>query len=471
MTLARRARAAVLTAALTGGVATAQAPVVPCPPTPCPPGMAPTVPYTPGQPGQTPGPATPPAAPGTPDTPSTPTPPAATPPAPAAPPGGALAQATERGGAGDFTSKPGVFGDLFGGAGIPAYIANPRAADGRPLLPPVRLIPVGGNRALPGNVAGGNLFVVPTGSAGPNAGAADELLFARNPVAPAGTPAARTTLDGVPDGFVVDPRDRGRLTLVPTVNRGAFKITENETPRPTTRAYLTYNYYDNLLKGYGSPFTPRIQLHQETFGYEQAFNNQQWSVGLRLPYNQLVGPGINSTNLGDLTVIAKRVIAENRCTGDLLTAGLSITTPTGDDPPRNVLTNEVIHATLIQPFLGYILTSGDWFLQGFSSVVVPTDSSDVTFYSQSLALGYTLFQRPGDRLSAIYPVFEAHLNTPLNHRNFRTDSVGFADSLTLLGGTFFEFYSRSTLGFAAGAPVTGPRPFSLQATCQLSIRF
>ena len=73
--------------------------------------------------------------------------------------------------------------------------------------------------------------------------------------------------------------------------------------------------------------------------------------------------------------------------------------------------------------------------------------------------------------TGVIPTFEAHLNMPLDHRGTGAVPVGFVDQLTLLGGTHFFFYDRTSLGFAAGSPVTGPRPFSLQATVQMNVRF
>ncbi len=490
MTLSRRLRAAVFTAAVSAGAAAAQAPVVPAggapqvppypvagQPYPCPPGpfvpsmpylpgAAPVVPYQPGQ--QTPG-ARPPSAPGT-QAPSTPgsqtpgsqtpqanpgqTPPANTPGQTPAASNDALASSTagQGGGSGNASSLPGIFGDLYGGAAVPIAIQR-FDARGNP-------IGVVFNQRVPGT----NTFRPVTGVNR----ATDELLFGQHAaVQPAGTAVASSRI--IAD---VDPNQIIAATRIPTFNRGQFKITENETPRPTTRAYLTYNFYDNIFKSVGSD-TPRVMLHQQNFGYEQAFADQRYSVGVRLPYNQIVSPGFyNQTSLGDLTIVTKAVIAENRATGDLLSGGVSLTTPTGS-VPKSSFTDNNFRSLLIQPYLGYIVNSGDLFFQGFSSVVIPTDSSDVTIFTQSLALGYALYKRPcGGLVTGIYPVFEAHLNTPLNKRgDLRTSQILFPDNLTLLGGTFFELYGRSTLGFAAGAPVTGPRPFSLQATALLSVRF
>lgn len=434
--------------------------------------MAPVVPLTPGTP-SSPGTPSTPSAPGTPSTPNTPPAPSTpsapnTPNTPPAPSSDSLASATagQGGGAGASSELPGVFGDLFGGAAVPVAFQRFNAA-GQPIgtVFEVRNPVTGTFVPVVNNRSSNEALTAQVGSYEQSLTQSSSLQ-----------PSSHSSQSSQPSSFIiqgatVNPAQIAAATRIPTANRGTFKITENETPRPTTRAYVTYNFYDNLFRTIGEN-TPRIMLHQQNFGYEQAFANQRFSVGLRVPYYQLVSPGLFSdTSVGDLTIVTKAVISENRATGDLLSGGLTITLPTGSRTTSS-FDDDNLRNTLLQPFLGYILVNGDVFLQGFSSLVVPTSSSDVLLFTQSLALGSSIYRRPGATLSGIYPVFEAHLNTPLNHRgDISTQLVSFPDNLTLLGGTFFEFYSRSTLGFAAGAPVTGPRPFSLQATVQLSVRF
>ena len=91
--------------------------------------------------------------------------------------------------------------------------------------------------------------------------------------------------------------------------------------------------------------------------------------------------------------------------------------------------------------------------------------------ANDLAIGCFLYEARGQALSGIVPVVELHLNTPFNHRGGQTEPIGYFDQFTMLGGAQFFLYDRSTLGFAAGAPLTGPRPFSLQATVQFNFRF
>ena len=456
-----------------------------CPPAPpiypgplCLPGsMTPRgVPLMPGTPlsSTPPGAGQPPGLPDTapPQTPLTPTPPDNPTPQPSTPPNttpqsgtpssGADSQgpslASAAGTSGYRSAIPAVFGDQFGGGGIAGPLPK-RVLNGQFIGPaPVVILPNGQRVTL--NNPGGQW--TPT----------DELLLGRPATLPANTPGGQTVGLLPPPGAVFAPELAAAVSRIPQVVYGPFKVTENENPRPTSRAYVNYYFYDNLFKDFGGPLTPRITLHQEVLGMEYAFADRQFSIGVRLPYNQISGPsGFNDTRLGNLTIITKGVIAEDRATGNLLSGGLVVTAPTSSPAFGSTITGEKINPTLLQPYVGYILRRDDWFLQGFSSLTVPTDGRDITWLSNDLALGYLLYQAPGNALSSFTPVFEAHVNTPLNHRGKQVEPIGFVDTVTLLGGGHFGIYDRSTLGFAVGAPITGPRPFSLQVTVQLGILF
>jgi hypothetical protein len=43
--------------------------------------------------------------------------------------------------------------------------------------------------------------------------------------------------------------------------------------------------------------------------------------------------------------------------------------------------------------------------------------------------------------------------------------------VSLLGGANFVFGTNSSIGFAVGAPVTGPRPWDFEAHVSLNLRF
>jgi len=353
---------------------------------------------------------------------------------------------------------------MLGGAGIAGPFAQRVNAAGQPIGPTPTIILANGQRASQSNT-------VSTRSSSPP----DELLLSSSQNESNHNTSSRSP--GVvavfpPAGGKFAASDIGQLARFPGVVRGAFKVTENESPRPTTRFYVSYYFYDQVFNSISSPDVPRTQLHQEIIGYEQAFLNNKASISVRLPYNQLVSEGFyTDTSLGDLTFVGKVVVYEDREVGDLISTGLVVTLPTGERPFANTITGDNVRGSYIQPFVGYIISNGDWYLQGLSSLAVPTDSNDVMLLANSAQVGYYLYRNPGGVISAIIPTAEMHLNTPLTNRYSNTNPTAFPDSLTALAGTQFVYRQKSSLGVVVGAPVTGPRPFSLQLTAQLNIFF
>ncbi len=286
---------------------------------------------------------------------------------------------------------------------------------------------------------------------------------------PAGVPlqsiAAVTAFDAIP-------------TLPVNVVRGAFKVAENETPRPVDRLYVTYNYFSDVL-GSLNPGLQDIDVNRTVFGFEKTFFNGNASVGLRVPILQITGDDFTEQDgFGDISVLFKFLFwADDRpMTGNILTGGsvfsggLLVTAPSGGSVTFTSLMPEV-HPTMLQPWLGGRLAGDRAFMQFFSSVAVPTDDRDTTFFFNDVQLGYILYENRCSWLSSIVPVFEVHVNTPLNNRGIRDVPVGSSDIVNLLGGVFFGIGRRGTLGLNVGAPVTGPRPNELEAGVLFNYRF
>jgi hypothetical protein len=265
------------------------------------------------------------------------------------------------------------------------------------------------------------------------------------------------------------------IVAAPVPYRGAYKITENESPRPTTRLYFNYNFFNNVdnvdlfVGGTGH----NADLHRETVGFEYAFADGDASVGLRMPFFQLAGnSAIEDSEVGDLTAVFKYAFLNDRQTGNLLSGGLVLTMPTAKGV--NFDGESTIHPWVFQPFLGGIYNvTPDLYLTGFSSVVIPTDARDVTIWFNSLALGYWLYRDadPDARLRGVIPVVETHVSTPFNHRGTdHADPLFYQDTVNLTGGAHFLF-NRADLGVAVGVPVTGVRPYDLEVNVLLNIRF
>jgi Putative MetA-pathway of phenol degradation len=278
-----------------------------------------------------------------------------------------------------------------------------------------------------------------------------------------------------PQGSASQPRT---ALIVPSAR--SFKISDDESPRPRDRVFFDFNYYDNV----GAAVSQRlgidlrdIAIYRETFGLEKTFLDNTASIGLRLPLNTLsaesttFGLGGTDTDVGDLTVVAKYAFWQNPQTGSLLSAGLAVTAPTG---PNHFAGSAIrtVHDTILQPFLGYIWAGDRWFVHGFTSMDVPTDGRDVTALSNSVGVGY-IFARadPEARLlKAVVPTFEVHVTDPLNHRGAFTinDPAGTADVVDLTMAATFELVRRSNLSVGIVAPVTGPKPFDVEALVQLN---
>jgi hypothetical protein len=258
---------------------------------------------------------------------------------------------------------------------------------------------------------------------------------------------------------------------LPIVVRGSFKITENESPKPQDRAFVTYNYYNNLVPAL-RPLGTHIDVHRETVGLEKTLLDGNASVGVRLPYLQVEGSrAVRRRDIGDLTFIGKYAVINDCHTGNVLAGGLAVTVPTGENFIDSV---PDIHPTLLQPYVGGIYHMDDLYVQAFSSIVVPTDSKDVTTLFNDLGIGYFVYRscQPCDSwVSFIAPTFEAHLTTPLNQRGSGGTPVGGVDILDLTGGVTVGLGKWSTFAVGVVTPVTGPKPFDVEAQAYFNLRF
>lgn len=266
---------------------------------------------------------------------------------------------------------------------------------------------------------------------------------------------------------------------VPLVTRGPVRIGENESARPQDRFYFSYNHF-NHVRGYdlGVPegpnraSAPRFDLHRETFGFEKTFLDGRASFGVRVPVIQKDGLGAYDLDgLADITAIIKYAFYLDAAKGDAVSGGVAVTAPTG----RKVILadDEHLDSVLLQPWAGFVLNSDRFFVQGFASVVVPTDKRDAAYLTGDLGVGYKLVTGPCDGIiTQVAPVLELHANVPLNHAG--VDSGGlvvFPSQFTATAGVHLGLGSFSTLSFAGAVPLSGPRATDFEILCQLQVRF
>jgi hypothetical protein len=269
--------------------------------------------------------------------------------------------------------------------------------------------------------------------------------------------------------------------LVPSL-RG-FKIADNGSPVPRDRVFFSFNYYDNVNAAANRLHDAdlhNVQFYRETLGLEKACLGGAASLELRLPVNTLSAdstvPGLGGTNtaVGDLTGIVKYAFIRNPA-GTWVSSGLAVTTPTGPNSFAGSSQVVNLHSTRLQPFLGYYCARGAFYVQGFFALDVPTDSRDVTILYNDLGVGYFCYQStdPGAVLSGVAPTLEVHLNDPLNHRGVLrfADPAGTPDVMDLTAGANFVFCRRARLALGVVAPLTGPKPFDVEAIGQFRLLY
>jgi hypothetical protein len=247
---------------------------------------------------------------------------------------------------------------------------------------------------------------------------------------------------------------------------GAFKIADNESPRPVDRLFATYNYFNDVF----APIA-KANLHEEVFGFEKALLNGDASIGLRAPVYQTQGDGaIKSSDFGDLSVVFKYVLLNDTMAGNVFSTGLVVTVPTGPDVALPNGTS--LHPVLLQPYLGGILHQDRFYIHGFLSLAVPSQSQDAVLLFNDVGIGYRLYQS-GDTATFRYviPTVEAHINTPLTHRGSPQLGIGALEEVVFTYGVHLGLFKKAQLTLGIATPVTGPRPFDFEALAQLNWRF
>lgn len=278
------------------------------------------------------------------------------------------------------------------------------------------------------------------------------------------------------------PDQRTSTIFYPSV-RG-LKFAENQSPRPQDRFFYYFNFFDDINKALNQRFAVPIQglqAYRHVFGLEKTFDQGRGSVGFRLPINTLTGdsrfPGLGRTTtaVNDLSLFTKYILKQDAATGSLISVGGMMTLPTGPDTFANADYIRAVHTTTFQPFLGYILNRGDFYLHGFSAIEFPVNPSDVTIMYNDFGVGYWLFRstEADSLISAIAPTVEVHVNTPLNHRHpfDRFDIAGTPDVVNLTYGLNVGLGQKSILTFGLVQPLTAPKPFDYEAVVQLNVKF
>ena len=128
--------------------------------------------------------------------------------------------------------------------------------------------------------------------------------------------------------------------VVPSIRN--IKISEDQSPRPQDRVYCMFNYFQGVNDQVNQRLRAPIgytQVFRYIGGFEKTFLDGQGSIGFRQPLDTVTANsslprqfgnfGGTSTAVGDLEIIVKYILLEDRQSGSLLSGGLDVTAPTG----------------------------------------------------------------------------------------------------------------------------------------------
>lgn len=229
-----------------------------------------------------------------------------------------------------------------------------------------------------------------------------------------------------------------------------MKIAESDSPRPLNRFYYLYNMYAGVPEGGANT----LNVNRHIVGFEKTLGENA-SIGMRLPFFSLAGNSLSEGAVGDLSVIAKYALINNRQTGNVLSAGLVVTAPTGGQFSFSNRNFDVY----FQPYLGWIYSPfSRLFMHAFHSVAIPTSDMQPTFMANSVGLGYWMTRdMSADFIRAFVPTVEVHVNTPFTNRDTTFGTrVQMLDSVNLTCGATV-LLPRSRFGGAVSIPLAyGP---------------
>jgi hypothetical protein len=277
-----------------------------------------------------------------------------------------------------------------------------------------------------------------------------------------------------------------RLQSAPVVpNVRLFKFADNQTAMPVNRLTFGFNFFDYVNQAVDKRLRiplNRIEAYRYILGFEKAFWDSRASFGMRLPINNVTADstlstlGKTHTGVGDLAMYFKYALWMDRPAGRVLTAGMAISVPTGPSSFAGAPWIRGLHFTTLQPYLAFQWTLDRLYFIGFAAVDIPMSSRDVTVLFNDLSVGYFVYRNPDPSgwLSGVAPTFEIHVNTPTNHRGglFNlNDLAGTTEVVDSTQGINVFFGKKTILSLGIAEPLTGPKPFSLEALALLNVYY
>ena len=291
--------------------------------------------------------------------------------------------------------------------------------------------------------------------------------------------------------------------LVPGLNVGFTKLTENASPIPRDRVYFNYSYFHNA-----NISAARADVNRFVPGFEKTFFDQWTSIELRTPFagtlsnvQDVAGNGAcggvseyRDVEFGNMSVIFKSFLIQRPTWG--ISGGIQVLLPTADSvfiggvnqlaQPVNLVyvENQSVHT---MPFVGAVWAPTErWFNQCILQIDVDSNGSPVyvnadqqagiarqqlasagrvqlpTLLYASFSTGFWLYTARGAGLTGFSPMLELHVNQGLTAFQ-PVDAYGYVlgndpGSVSVINGLVgcnVEWNRRSTMTFAYVTPLGG----------------
>ncbi|HVK10781.1 MAG TPA: hypothetical protein VM597_18580 [Gemmataceae bacterium] len=271
--------------------------------------------------------------------------------------------------------------------------------------------------------------------------------------------------------IVVLSASQGFTRLAGVPGYDGTKPTDRDGPQLSDRFYFGYDRAGDVVAPANPPGQRPQRLTRQMIGFETVFEDRV-SVGLRLPFLQADADtdAASVREIGDLTAVFKYALMNDVATGSAVTMGLNLTLPTGGRGDLLAAGEPLPRGVFAQPWLGAVWTAGDLFVQGTSSILLPTNPVYQVALFNSAGAGYWVYRTDGNAaIRGIAPVVEFHATNPLTNRGTE-EPLLIRSQVNMTTGLFIQC-TRLTAGAAVSIPLLEEKPYDVGGMFTVSYQF
>jgi len=278
------------------------------------------------------------------------------------------------------------------------------------------------------------------------------------------------------------------LTVIPSPSGGGVvgrvKTSEDNSPLPRDRVFMTYDYFDNVT-------ALNTDVRRYTPGFEKTFFDRNASIEFRFPFASTLNStfdvdgatNASNTQFGNMDITLKGLLYGSDSL--YVASGLSITVPTAEDVRVTIGGTDLIRiknqAVILTPYIAALAIPSDRvFAQTWLQVGFDTNGNDLsanflgtglqsagrlneqTLLQVDTQVGFWLYRSSDSSawVRSIAPFVELHYNATLGSPDnmrvggfFIGDPRGGYSELNLTSGFISRIRDNFTMSFGVVAPL------------------